>query len=64
MHTFASQGKLSAPQIMGSIICIWGMLLLTCNYTTNEIVEAMVTGTTLLTAGVIEVVKGKRKVDG
>lgn len=59
MHTFASNGKLSAPQIMGSVICIWGMILLSAHYTTGEIVEAMATGATLLTAGIIEVVKKK-----
>lgn len=59
IHTFASNGKLSAPQIIGSILCIWGMILLSAHYTTGEIVEAMATGATLLTAGIVEVVKKK-----
>lgn len=61
MHTFASNGKLSAPQLIGAIICFWGMVLLSCHYTTGEIVEAMATGATLLTAGIVEVVNSKKK---
>ena len=59
MHTFATNGKLSAPQLIGSVLCLWGMILLSCHYTTGEIVEAMATGATLLTAGIVEVVKKK-----
>lgn len=54
-------GKISAPQVIGSIMCLFGCVLSACHYSLDVIVPTYSTGMALLgISGTVEVIKGKK----
>jgi hypothetical protein len=57
---FNPQGKISAPQVIGAIMCLFGCVLSACHYSLDIIVPIYSTGMALLgISGTVEVVKCK-----